>query len=244
MNELTASTLKKLEEEIDAEIPTWALRPGESSPHTLFCAIGHALTRWERVEVSLVEVLRAMQPDSQSCNKVIRNYSRRRDSQQRINFLEDEFQKLTSQCSFAAVSREKFAYALRTYVKWKIARNRLAHGVVIKAGPTMMEDIKNGMIVTYSLCPSEVDHHAWAIPWSTELGTDGKAYFKEGDSDHDYIFDGPVFNYLACDIERISRKFLRIDGLFRGITRRVASKNKSSEFLIENLELDPTDLST
>lgn len=242
MDDLFQIELYQLEDELDQQIPTWPNRPGDANPDTIFARVGHALTRWERVEVSLLETLRALQTTLENSNKIARNYSRRRDAQQKVALIVSEFRKQAQSQSIVSGAEEVFAKELRTYLKWKTARNRLAHGVVIAAGPVMMEEVENGLIQTYQLHPSEADHRAWMLPWQHVVNSEG-AFLREGNDDDLYINDGPTYSYMAKDIQLISGQILQLDLRLRKLTELFVGEKLDFDDLIDFTNDDEGDLS-
>ena len=236
--------LDELEDRMDTEIPAcWSVRPGDRFPDDIFFAVGRAMTRWERVEVSLLEVLISLQPQATQQNKIVRKFGRRRDTQQRVELVAEQFRRNELARPHIQISERQISFALKSYIKWKIARNRIAHGVVIMTGPTMMNGDPNGNVNTYQLHPSEGDQRSWMIPWKVVHETESRTVYREGNTDDDYINDGPIFSYKAHDIERISRKFVRVDHMLRAITRRLAAENDGADELLEALTVNPDDLS-
>lgn len=232
MDEILLLDLGMLETELDEDIPAcWPNRPGDAQPFTIFRNVGHALTRWERVEASLLETLVALQNKSKNNNKIIRSYSRRRDVQQKIQLIISEFKKQSKLQDNLNDLESKYALTLRDYLKLKIARNRLAHGTVIVAGPVMMDEVENGMIQTYQLHPSEGDQRNWMIPWQ-QVSTPKGDIFREGGDDGMYINDGPIFSYMAKDIEVIANMFLKLDRDFIELTKLFIADKPDFEDLI------------
>jgi len=243
IDDLFTVELPQLEEELDEQVPAcWPNRPGNAEPYSIFVQVGHALTRWERVEVSVLETLQAMQPKLADTNKIVREYSRRREAQQKIALIISEFKKhANSQTNFLDFEGI-YSAELKNYLKWKTARNRLAHGVVISAGSIMMEEIENGMVQTYQLHPSEVDQRAWMIPWQIITKTEGE-FVREGNEDNHYINDGPTYSYMAKDIQQISDEFLNLDLRFRKLTKKFIGDKIGFDSLLEGITDDEGDLS-
>ena len=228
-----------LEEKLDDLVPAcWPNRPGDARPIQIFQNVGHALTRWERVEVSLLEVLSSMQAQLADCNKIKRNYSKCLQTRQRIELIVKQYNKHALQQIHFSAFEERLETALENYLIWKTARNRLAHGVVIAAGPMMMDDIKNGNIQTYQLHPSESDQRNWMIPWKFVSTPNGEIVI-DGDKDDNYISDGPTYNYIAKDIKKISIEFAKLDREFRELTKSfIGDKDGFEELIFEDEDLD------
>ena len=223
--------MRSIEEELDDLIPAcWSNRPGDAEPHEIFTSVGHAMTRWERVEVALLETLRAMQPRLADSNKIVRAYSRRRETQQKLRLVTDEYQKHSAEQDHLVELECEYARSLRNYILCKTARNRIAHGAVVMAYPILMDEVDNGMIPTYQLHPSEGDQRSWMIPWKTVSTPNGEK-LREGNADDLYINDGPIFSYMAKDIIAMSEKFLELDRTLQALTKSLIGPKSGFEGL-------------